>query len=67
MTRGLIPRCLMLLLGVAPYEKPRGNLTGDTYFTDGRRLLMWISGQQVPLNKLEVLDLSPYDGARKAN
>jgi hypothetical protein len=47
-------------VGAAPYENPRGNLTGDPYFTDGRRVVMWISGDPTGLDEIEVLDLSPY-------
>ena len=45
--------------GAAPYEQPRGNLTGDPYFTDGRRVVMWLSGEPVGLDEVEVLDLAP--------
>jgi hypothetical protein len=44
-------------VGSAPYDEPRGNLTGDPYFTDGRRILMWISDEPVPVNELQILDL----------
>ena len=47
-------------VGSAPYEQPRGNLTGDPYFTDGKRVVMWVSGEPVALNEIEVLDFSPY-------
>ena len=47
-------------VGPVPYDKPRGNLTGDPYFTDGRRLVMWISQQQRSIGDIEVLDLSPW-------
>ena len=30
-------------VGKAPVDAPRGNLTGDPYFTDGLRLVMWLS------------------------
>jgi hypothetical protein len=47
-------------VGPATYDQPRGNLTGDPYFTDGRRLVMWITGEQSAIDEIEVLDLSPY-------
>ncbi len=47
-------------VGPATYEQPRGNLTGDPYFTDGRRLVMWVSGEATALDEIEVLDLSGY-------
>jgi hypothetical protein len=30
-------------VGAASYQQPRANLTGDPYFTDGRRLVIWIA------------------------
>jgi hypothetical protein len=47
-------------VGPAPYNQPRGNLTGDPYFTDGQRVVMWISGEPTSIGEIEVLDLSPY-------
>ena len=47
-------------VGSASYEQPRGNLTGDPYFTDGNRVVMWVSGEPIALDEIEVLDLSPY-------
>lgn len=32
-------------VGDAPYEEPRGNLTGDPYFTDGHRAILWVSSR----------------------
>ena len=32
-------------VGAATYEEPRGNLTGDPYFTDGYRAVLWVSSQ----------------------
>lgn len=47
-------------VGGANYDQPRGNLTGDPYFTDGRRVLMWMTGEPVGLDEIEPLDLTPY-------
>lgn len=47
-------------VGAAPYEQPRGNLTGDPYFTDGERLVMWLSSEPVGLDELQLIDLSAY-------
>lgn len=46
-------------VGAAPFDQPRGNLTGDPYFTDGKRIVMWISGKPTPINDIEVLHLTP--------
>ena len=32
-------------VGAASYDEPRGNLTGDPYFTDGLRAILWVSSQ----------------------
>jgi hypothetical protein len=32
-------------VGAAPYSEPRGNLTGDPYFTDGLRVVLWVASQ----------------------
>jgi hypothetical protein len=47
-------------VGPAPYDRPRGNLTGDPYFTDGQRLVMWIAEEQRSISDIEVMDLSPW-------
>jgi hypothetical protein len=44
-------------VGAAPIDAPRGNLTGDPYFTDGRRVVMWVSSQPVDIAEIEVVDL----------
>ncbi len=43
-------------VGEAPIDEPRANLTGDPYFTDGFRLILWVSGDPVPLTDVEVID-----------
>ena len=47
-------------VGPVPYDQPRGNLTGDPYFTDGRRLVMWVAGKQRSISDIEVMDLAPW-------
>ena len=37
-------------------DDPRANLTGDPYFTDGFRLVLWLSDDPVPLTDVEVID-----------
>jgi hypothetical protein len=54
-------------VGEVPMEQPRGNLTGDPWFTDGYRLVLWVTSEPVPISDLQVLDwriphsLSRYD------
>lgn len=43
-------------VGEAPMDQPRGNLTGDPYFTDGYRLVLWVSSRPVDIADLEVED-----------
>lgn len=43
-------------VGAASYEKHRANLTGDPYFTDGLRLVMWLSDEPQDMEAVEVLD-----------
>ena len=47
-------------VGPAPYREPRVNLTGDSYFTDGRRIVMWLSGEPTAIDEIQQIDLSPY-------
>jgi len=49
-------------VGSARFEQPRENLTGDPYFTDGLRAVMWASSSPVSISELELIDL----GARPA-
>jgi len=44
-------------VGAAPYDEPRGNLTGDPYFTDGLRVVMWVSHSPKSLSELKIMDL----------
>jgi len=44
-------------VGAAPYSNPRGNLTGDPYFTDGRRILIFVSSSPVDISEIQLLDL----------
>jgi len=40
-------------VGAAPITAPRPNLTGDPYFTDGRRLVLFLGTEPIPLNQVE--------------
>jgi len=40
-------------VGAATPETPRVNYTGDPYWTDGLRLVMWLSGEPVSYQKVE--------------
>lgn len=47
-------------VGAAPYAEPRGNLTGDPYFTDGLRAVMWISDEPVGFDEIKVIDMGSH-------
>ncbi|MEE8310928.1 MAG: LssY C-terminal domain-containing protein [Candidatus Binatia bacterium] len=49
-------------VGAAPIEAPRGNLTGDPYFTDGYRVVLWVSAEPVALDDVKFIDWKqPHD------
>jgi hypothetical protein len=41
-------------VGEASMEQPRGNLTGDPYFTDGYRLVLWVTSLPVDIADMEL-------------
>jgi LssY C-terminus len=43
-------------VGAAPFDEPRGNLTGDPYFTDGYRIVLWVAADPVAIDDIEVLN-----------
>ena len=49
-------------VGAVPEDEPRGNLTGDPWFTDGFRLVLWVTSQPTAISELESLPWrNPYD------
>ncbi len=51
-------------VGAASFDEPRANLTGDPYFTDGLRVVMWMSGSPVGIDEIEIVDLGARAEAR---
>ncbi len=43
-------------VGPATIGEPRGNLTGDPYFTDGKRVVLWISSTPRDFGDIQDLD-----------
>jgi len=43
-------------VGAAPYAEPRGNLTGDPYFTDGLRAILWVTSQPAAFSDVGWID-----------
>jgi hypothetical protein len=47
-------------VGETPIDEPRGNLTGDPWFTDGLRVVLWIPSDLTDLDDIEYVDwISP--------
>ena len=46
-------------VGVSTPEKPRVNYTGDPYWTDGLRLVMWVSAEPVSYNQVQSVRWEP--------
>jgi hypothetical protein len=42
-------------VGAAPITAPRPNLTGDPYYTDGKRLVVFLGTEPVALDKIETV------------
>jgi hypothetical protein len=42
-------------VGPADVDDPRGNLTGDPYFTDGYRVVLWVSSQPVDIADIKIM------------
>lgn len=48
-------------VGEVSIDQPRGNLTGDPWFTDGNRLVLWVTSVPTAISALETLDwYQPY-------
>lgn len=43
-------------VGRVPMERPRGNLTGDPWFSDGYRLVLWVTSRPTPLSEVGFLE-----------
>lgn len=53
-------------VGAATPEAPRYNYTGDPYFTDGRRIVLWMSEEPVTYQRIEDMDgTQPPEPARR--
>ena len=43
-------------VGEVSYNQPKGNLTGDPWFSDGYRLVLWVSSLPVDIDELEFVN-----------
>ena len=55
-SQGLVRFAFVKGVGAAPILEPRGNLTDDPYFTDGLRVVLWVSSDPVDLEEIEFVD-----------
>ena len=44
-------------VGAVPIDAPRGNLTGGPWFTDGLRLVLWVSSEPTAISEIQFLRL----------
>jgi hypothetical protein len=55
-SQGLLKLAYVKGVGPAPISAPRGNLTGDPYFTDGLRAVLWVSSDPVAMEAVEFVE-----------
>jgi len=55
-SQGLSAYAYVAGVEAAPHDQPRGNLTGDPYFTDGLRTVMWLSSDPLNMEEVRYLD-----------
>jgi hypothetical protein len=44
-------------VGAYTFDSPRGNLTGDPWFTDGLRVVLFVAEQPMHISEIKVIDL----------
>ncbi len=55
-SQGLVKFAFVEGAGAAPISKPRQNLTGDPYFTDGHRAVLWLSSEPIEFEDVEFVE-----------
>ncbi len=55
-SRGLRQFAFVKGVGAAPIESSRQNLSGDHYFTDGLRAVLWVSSPPVALDEVKFIE-----------
>jgi hypothetical protein len=55
-SQGLAQFAFVKGVGAAPIDAQRHNLTGDPYFTDGLRAVLWVSSDPVAFEKVQFLE-----------
>ena len=49
-------------VGAAAIDRPRANLTGDPYFTDGLRVVLWIADELTDLEDIHYENWADPEG-----
>lgn len=55
-SQGLLKFAYVKGVGAAPISEPRQNLTGDPYFTDGYRAVLWVSNDPIAMENVEFVE-----------
>jgi hypothetical protein len=55
-SQGLVKFAIAKGVGVASISKPRNNLMGDPYFTDGHRSVLWVSSEPIEFEDVEFVE-----------
>lgn len=49
-------------VGEVPRDAPKGNLTGDPWYSDGYRIVLWVTSEPMPISDIRVLPFrDPYE------
>jgi hypothetical protein len=52
-SQGLLKLGFVEGVGAAPISEPRQNLTGDPYFSNGHRAVLWVSSEPIEFDDVE--------------
>ena len=55
-SQGLVQFAYVEGVGAASISEPRQNLTGDPYFTDGYRIVLWVSSEPIEFEDVEFIE-----------
>ncbi len=54
--KGVVKFAFVKGVGAVPITEPRQNLTGDPYFTDGHRAVLWVSDEPIEFEDVEFVE-----------
>jgi len=55
-SQGVLKYAYVKGVGAAPISEPRENIRGDNYFTDGMRVVVWVSSDPISLSEVEFVE-----------